>query len=329
MPTHDTKPLVDHFQCNFNGIACLTMQSMVVDLLEKEKTAILSDLPIPGMSEGITQVIMEVVHLDHKQLHIELLEKREPDLKYQTAAEDNCLCLSRAALYDDTVEYNFVCKRLITLGMSPTDVNLRELIAAHITAKNAAQSHGLGNIMKPDSWLWGALKPEGLAESVEDEWITEKIELLEEQQQRVEVLHCKTAEAWIQIAKTSDVKTGAAAYAFKVANVHTKLADHCVREWEKVLKKVMENWEKDQCTRERDDQLAWEDDDKSRNVDEDTSNNDGNASADATHASSPQKCKRLLSRGLPSPSPHGNARGGGTGKSLIAGGIRMVKGRLA
>ncbi len=43
------------------------MQSMVTDLLEKEKTAILSDSPIPGMTEGVTQVIMEGVHLDHKQ----------------------------------------------------------------------------------------------------------------------------------------------------------------------------------------------------------------------------------------------------------------------
>ncbi|SJL02881.1 uncharacterized protein ARMOST_06222 [Armillaria ostoyae] len=210
--------------------------------------------------------------------------------------------------------------------MSPTDVNLRELMAAHITAKNAAQSRGLGDTMKPDSWLWGALKPEGLAESVEDEWITEKVELLEEERQRVEVSHRKTAEAWTQIAKTSDVKTGAAAYAFKVADIHTKLADHCVREWEKALKKVVENQEEDQCMRERDDQLAQEeeakirreemmlsnpDDDKSRNVDKDTSNNDRNASADATHASSPRKHKRLLSRGSPSPSPHGNAQDGG------------------
>ncbi len=35
------------------------MQSMVTDLLEKEKTTILSDSPIPGMTEGVTQVIME------------------------------------------------------------------------------------------------------------------------------------------------------------------------------------------------------------------------------------------------------------------------------
>lgn len=36
---------------------------------------------------------------------IKLLVKREPNPKYQTAAEDNCLCLSRAALYNDTVEW--------------------------------------------------------------------------------------------------------------------------------------------------------------------------------------------------------------------------------
>ncbi len=43
------------------------MQSMVTDLLEKEKTTILSDSPIPGMTEGVTQAIMEGVHLDHEQ----------------------------------------------------------------------------------------------------------------------------------------------------------------------------------------------------------------------------------------------------------------------
>lgn len=43
------------------------MQSMVMDLLEKEKTAILSDSPIPGMSEGVTQVIIEGIWLDHEQ----------------------------------------------------------------------------------------------------------------------------------------------------------------------------------------------------------------------------------------------------------------------
>ncbi len=47
--------------------AHLIMQNTVADLLEKEKTVILSDLPIPGMSEGVTQVIMEGVCLDHEQ----------------------------------------------------------------------------------------------------------------------------------------------------------------------------------------------------------------------------------------------------------------------
>ncbi len=164
-----------------------------------------------------------------------------------------------------------------------------------------------------------------------DRW-TEEVELLEEEQRRVEVSHHKTAEAWTQIAKTSDAKTGAAAYAFKVADVHTKLADHCVREWEKALKKVVENQEEDRCMRERDDQLAREeeakirredeetmpsnpDDDESWNVDEDTSSNNRSASGDATHACSPQKHKRLLSGGSLSPSPHGNARVGGASRA--------------
>lgn len=47
--------------------------------------------------------------------------------------------------------YNFVQKRLITLGMSLTDANLWELTAVHTTAKNAAQSRGLGDMMKSDS----------------------------------------------------------------------------------------------------------------------------------------------------------------------------------
>ncbi len=53
--------------CSYGFSACPPMQSMVIDLLEKEKIVILSDFPIPGMSEGITQVIMEEVHLDHEQ----------------------------------------------------------------------------------------------------------------------------------------------------------------------------------------------------------------------------------------------------------------------
>ncbi len=39
------------------------------------------------------------------RLRIDLLEKREPDPKYQTAADDNRLRLSWVALYDDTVEW--------------------------------------------------------------------------------------------------------------------------------------------------------------------------------------------------------------------------------
>ncbi|KAK0229523.1 hypothetical protein EDD85DRAFT_794009 [Armillaria nabsnona] len=124
--------------------------------------------------------------------------------------------------------------------------------------------------MKSDSWLWGVLKPEGLAESAEDEWITEKVELLEEERWRVEVLHRKMAETWTQIAEASDIKTGAAAYAYKVANVHTKLAAHCVMEWEKAVKKVVENHEEDCCTREREDELAHKEEEKIHQEDEDT-----------------------------------------------------------
>ncbi len=61
----------------------------------------------------------------------------------------------------------------------------------------------------------------------------------------MEVSHRKTADTWSQIVKASDITTGAAAYAYKVADVHSKLAVHCVKEWEKALVKVAENWEVD------------------------------------------------------------------------------------
>ncbi len=69
--------------------------------------------------------------------------------------------------------YNHIRKRLITLGVSPADSDLPELKEVHLAAKNAVQSRDLGDSMKPDSWLWGALKPEGLSESAEEEWVTE------------------------------------------------------------------------------------------------------------------------------------------------------------
>ncbi|KAK0217813.1 hypothetical protein IW262DRAFT_1463135 [Armillaria fumosa] len=266
------------------SIKCPTMQMMVTDLLEKEKTVLMSDAPIAGMSEGITEAIMEGVCLDHEQQHLVLLEKREPDAKYQTEPKERRLQSTRVALYNDTIEwlkviveffpalhchtgpvdtdhpekaklpilscltsnqwvqcglgdlvsieyllrvgqahdilaeireliigqsyntrivhtefhgqtmctqahkfitrfqldknnamhrYNHVHRHLIALGMSPTDIDLRELTSSHLTAKNAVQSRGLGDTMKPDSWLWGVLKPEGLTEANEDEWVTE------------------------------------------------------------------------------------------------------------------------------------------------------------
>ncbi len=71
--------------------------------------------------------------------------------------------------------YNHVCRHLITLGMSPTNVDLHKLTSDHLSAKNAVQSQGLRDITKPDSWLWGALKPEDLTEANEDEWVTESM----------------------------------------------------------------------------------------------------------------------------------------------------------
>ncbi len=94
-----------------------------------------------------------------------------------------------------------------------------------------------------------------------DRW-TEEVELLQEERRRVEVSHCKTAEVWTRITHASDIQTGAAAYAYKVADVYTKLAHHCVREWEKALKKVVENREEDRHMREREDELAREEEAK-------------------------------------------------------------------
>ncbi|KAK0437472.1 hypothetical protein EV421DRAFT_1907212 [Armillaria borealis] len=132
---------------------------------------------------------------------------------------------------DTMHRYNFIRRRLITLGMSPTDADLQELTSAHITTKNT---------------------PEGLTESDEDQWITE-IRCVQWMREHAD-LDCWTKE----IAHASDVQTGAAAYAYKVADVYTKLADHCIKEWEKALKKVVENWEEDCRMREREDELAQE-----------------------------------------------------------------------
>ncbi len=104
-------------------------------------------------------------------------------------------------------------------------------------------------------WMW---------EHADLDCWTEEVELLQEERQRVEVLHCKTAEVWTWITHASDIQTGAAAYAYKVADVYTKLADHCIREWEKALKKVVENREEDRRMREREDELAREEEAKIR-----------------------------------------------------------------
>lgn len=74
---------------------------------------------------------------------------------------------------DTRHRYNHVRQRLITLGMSPTDMNLQELERSHLDAKNAVQNRGLGEMVQADSWLWGAIKPSGMSESQEDEWVTE------------------------------------------------------------------------------------------------------------------------------------------------------------
>ncbi|KAK0492860.1 hypothetical protein EDD18DRAFT_1108471 [Armillaria luteobubalina] len=314
---------------------CPTMQSMVTDLLEKERTALLSDEPITGMREGITEVIME-----------------EHDPKYQSETEEAQLQATQRALYHNTLEwlrvivhffpgvhavagsvdaqhpetaklpipsqltanqhvrygvdglisikyslrvgqahdilakiheliigqsyntqivcmefhgqrmqtrahdfitrfkldkldamhrYNHIRKCLISLGMSSTNTDLCELKEGHLTAKNAVQSRELGDSSKLDSWLWGAIKPENLSESAEEEWVTE-------------------TEVWTEIAKKSDMESGASAYAYKVADVYRNLATHYMQEWEKALKKVEQIREEDHHRQAEEDIKAQEED---------------------------------------------------------------------
>ncbi|KAK0492697.1 hypothetical protein EDD18DRAFT_1357534 [Armillaria luteobubalina] len=162
--------------------------------------------------------------------------------------------------------------------MSSTNTDLRELKEGHLTAKNAVQSRELGDSSKLDSWLWGAIKPENLSESAEEEWVTEirrvkwmrdhadldrwteEVELLEEERRHVELSHCQTAEVWTKIAKKSDMESGASAYAYKVADVYSNLATHCVKEWEKALKKAEQIREEDHHRQAEEDIKAQEED---------------------------------------------------------------------
>ncbi len=83
------------------------------------------------------------------------------------------------------------------------------------------------------------------------------------------MFHCKTAEAWTKIAMVSDVETGAAAYAYKIADMNLKLAEHCVQEWGKALKKIEQNREEDRCQWEMEDEVAHEEEERIRCEEED------------------------------------------------------------
>ncbi|PBK96032.1 hypothetical protein ARMGADRAFT_1077545 [Armillaria gallica] len=161
--------------------------------------------------------------------------------------------------------------------MSLTDSDLHELKETHLAVKNTAQSHDLGDSMKPDSWLWSALKPEDLSESAEEEWVTEirhEVKMLEEERCRIEVLHHRTADTWIQIVHVSDVESGASAYAYKMADVYIRLADQCVKEWDKALKKVKENHEEDSHRYLAEDQAARDEKEQIRQEEEATMKDD-------------------------------------------------------
>lgn len=62
----------------------------------------------------------------------------------------------------------------------------------------------------------------------------------------------------------SDVETGAAAYAYKVADVNAKLAECCVQEWVKALKKIEQNQEEDHRQQETENQAACEEEERIR-----------------------------------------------------------------
>ncbi len=68
----------------------------------------------------------------------------------------------------------------------------------------------------------------------------------------------------------SDVETGAAAYAYKVADVNAKLAEHCVQEWIKALKKIEQNWEEDHHQQKMENQAAHEEEKRIRCEKEET-----------------------------------------------------------
>ncbi len=126
-----------------------------------------------------------------------------------------------------------------------------------------------------------------------DRW-TEEVEMLEEERRRVEVSHRRTADAWIQIAHGSDVESGASAYAYKVADVYTKLADQCVREWDKALRKVKENREEDACQQLAEDKAAREEEERIRQEEEEAMTKD-----DQTASGDSRKRKRVLSPPTP------------------------------
>lgn len=109
-----------------------------------------------------------------------------------------------------------------------------------------------------------------------NQWI-EEVEMLEEERHCVEVSHYQTADAWIQIGHGSDVESGASTYAYKVADIYTKLADQCMWEWDKALRKVKENCEEDACqqlaedkaTREEEEQI-WQENEEAMTKDDQT-----------------------------------------------------------
>lgn len=83
------------------------------------------------------------------------------------------------------------------------------------------------------------------ARAERDRW-REEVEILEAERRRIEKSHRRLAENWNILAKRHGCDSarpqrhpGVAAYAYRQAKtVHERLAEHCVKEWDKTEVKI-------------------------------------------------------------------------------------------
>ncbi len=79
-----------------------------------------------------------------------------------------------------------------------------------------------------------------------------------------------------------------------MADIYTKLADQCVREWDKALRKVKENREEDACQQLAEDKATREEEERIRQEEEEAMTKD-----DQTALGDSRKRKRVLSPPTP------------------------------